>query len=215
MAKYPRDFNRDKKLARKEKVDCIFYPKVKDIYPKDYKSYVLVEDLGNSLCGLFRPGHFRGVTTIVTKLFNITLADTAYFGQKDAQQAIIIKRMTQDLNFPIKIKVLPTIREKDGLALSSRNKYLSAKQRKEALVLYESLKKARSLINKGERNSNKIKQIITSIITKKKEAKLEYIDIVDTKNLKSLKKIKGEVLIALACYFGKARLIDNIIVKVR
>lgn len=210
--RYPRDFRRDKKLAGREKVDCIFYPHQKDIYLKNCKTFVCVEDLSNRLCGLTRPDHFKGVVTIVAKLFNIVDPDVAYFGQKDAQQAIIIKRMTRDLNFPIKIKVLPTIREKDGLAMSSRNKYLSPQQRKEARILYGSLKKARSLSERGLRDVDRTRDVIFKMINSKKTARLEYIEIVSTKNLRPAKKIKSGTLIAIACHFGQARLIDNIII---
>jgi pantoate--beta-alanine ligase len=215
FSRYPRDLKHDKKLAKRENVDCIFYPKAEDIYPLGYKTHVYVEDLSQRLCGISRPHHFKGVTTIVAKLLNIVGPDVVYFGQKDAQQAIIIERMIKDLNFPLKIKVLPTVREKDGLAMSSRNKYLSPRERKEALVLSASLGKARSLLKKGERNPTRLKRAIARMINSKKTAKLEYIEIVDTNDLKPLKEIKGKVLIAIACRFGKARLIDNIMVNVK
>lgn len=209
---YPRNFEGDKKLAQKEKVDCIFYPRQKDIYPKDYRTFVSVEELDSYLCGLYRPGHFKGAATVVAKLFNIVSPDTAYFGQKDIQQAVIIKKMAKDLNFPLKIKILPTIREKNGLALSSRNKYLSPKQKKDAGILYASLKKAENLIKSGEKDAGKIKGIMRGVINKKKTARLQYIEIVDMHGLKPVKKIKKKTIIAAACYFGRARLIDNLII---
>ncbi len=210
--KYPRDFKRDRNLASREKVDCIFYPRKEDVYFKDCRTFVYVEDLSDCLCGLSRSGHFKGVVTLISKLFNIVYPDVAYFGQKDAQQAIIIKRMTRDLNFSVKIKVLPTVREKGGLALSSRNKYLSPKERREARVLYASLKKAGNLFKKGIRDANRIKNIIFKMINNKKTARLEYVEIVNTKSLKPVKKIKSGTLIAIACRFGQVRLIDNIII---
>jgi pantoate--beta-alanine ligase len=211
--RYPRDFKRDKKLAEKEKVNCIFHPAAKDMYSQNYKTFVYVEDLSLRLCGAFRPGHFKGVTTAVARLFNIVNPHIAYFGRKDAQQAIIIKKMSKDLNFPLKIKILPTVREKDGLAMSSRNKYLSAVERKEAPVLYAGLRNAVSLIKKGIRDADKVKAAVLKMIRTKKTARVEYVEIVDIETLQPVKKIKGEILIALACRFGRTRLIDNIVIK--
>lgn len=191
--KYPRPFYRDKKLAEKNGVDILFCPKAGEMYPESYSSYVIEESLSKVMCGRRRPGHFRGVTTVVLKLFNIVQPDIAFFGQKDYQQALIVKRMVKDLNLPIKIKVLPIIREKDGLALSSRNQYLSKGQRKEALSLYKMLKK-------GER-------------IKDKDVKIEYFVIVDKDTLSPLGKIKkGKTLIAVAAKIGKTRLIDNVLI---
>lgn len=213
--RYPRDFRRDKTLAKKEGVDVIFYPNVKDMYASDHSTYVDVEKISESLCGRFRVGHFRGVATVVTKLFNIVPADNAYFGQKDAQQAFIIKRMVRDLKFPVKIKILPIIREKDGLAMSSRNTYLNERERREATVLYKSLLLAKDLIKKGERKADKIIKCMKDLIKSRSSARIEYISIVDTEELKDIKNIGGKVLIALAAYFGKTRLIDNVIVNVK
>lgn len=211
--KYPRNLKQDAKLCKEEAVDIIFYPKAKDMYPEGYKTYVEVQDLSNVLCGKFRPGHFRGVATIVTKLFNIVSPDIAYFGQKDAQQAVIIKKMVEDLNIPVEIKVMPTVRQSDGLALSSRNVYLSQSERKDAQVLYQALNLARNLIRHGNRNSLDIIIKMKQLIKKKKRAKIQYISIVDFENLRPVDKIIGTVLIALAVYIGKTRLIDNIIVN--
>jgi pantoate--beta-alanine ligase len=211
--KYPRNLKKDAGLCKREGVDIIFYPDVKEMYPAGYKTYVVVEDLGNVLCGRFRPGHFRGVATVVTKLFNIVLPDIAYFGQKDAQQAIIIKRMVYDLNIPVKIKVMPIIRERDGLAMSSRNIYLNEKERKDALCLYQAINKARELINQGKTESQKIINKMGDIIKSKRNAKIDYISIVDLENLRPVKRIQNRVLVALAVWFGKTRLIDNIILK--
>lgn len=213
LNKYPRNLKRDVRLCRKEGVDIIFYPEAKQMYPEDFKTYVDVKDLSGVLCGRFRPGHFRGVTTVVIKLFNIIYPDIAYFGQKDAQQAIIIKKMVEDLNIPVTIKVMPTVREKDGLALSSRNAYLSPSERKDATVLYQALNLARDLIRRGTKGSWDIISKMKQLINEKKTAAVQYISIVDLKDLKSVDKIRGEVLIALAVWIGKTRLIDNIIVN--
>jgi pantoate--beta-alanine ligase len=211
--RYPRNLRQDARLCSKEGADIIFYPQAKDIYPQGYKTYVDVEDLSKVLCGKFRPGHFKGVTTVVTKLFNIVNPDIAYFGQKDAQQAIIIQRMAKDLNMPIKIKVMPTVREKDGLALSSRNIYLSETERKDATVLYQALNLARDLIKQGNRDPFNIIRKMKQLVNKKKSAKIQYISIVDLKDLKTLVRIKGKVLVVLAVWLGKTRLIDNLIVN--
>ncbi len=210
---YPRDINRDKKLLEREKVDILFYPDEKEMYPDDFATYIKIERLTEGLCGRSRPGHFQGVATVVGKLFNIVMPDFAVFGQKDAQQALVIKRMVRDLNLPIKIIVAPTVREKDGLAMSSRNIYLAPNERKEATVLYHSLMMAREMIKKGERNPSLIIGKMREMI-EEKNGKIDYISIVDTKELRDLDLIKGEVLIALAVYFGKTRLIDNIILEV-
>jgi pantoate--beta-alanine ligase len=211
--KYPRDLKRDMNLAKQVGTDVIFYPDAKDMYPEGFKTYVNVEELSEKLCGKFRPGHFKGVATVVTKLFNIVCPDIAYFGQKDAQQAIIIKRMVADLNIPVKIKVLPIVREKDGLAMSSRNTYLNEKERKDALVLYQALNLAKELIKSGITDTKTIIRKMRQLIEKKKNAKIDYIEIVQMENLKSLKVISDNCLIALAVWIGKTRLIDNIIVN--
>ncbi len=209
--KYPRDFIRDELLARDAGVDIIFYPKTKDMYPEGFATYVDVERLTGRLCGAFRPGHFRGVTTVVAKLFGIVKPDSAYFGQKDAQQAIVIRRMVEDLNMGLDIVICPIVREKDGLAMSSRNTYLSEPERRDAVVLYQSLQKAEEFIRGGQRDTRKIVNAMQELISQKKSARIEYISIVDTKELNPLETLSGEALVALAVYIGKARLIDNII----
>lgn len=214
LERYPRNFERDERLARKEGCDILFYPTVEEMYPEPYRTYVTVEEITQVLCGKSRPTHFRGVTTIVAKLFNIVKPNFAVFGQKDAQQAIIIKQMVRDLNFDLEILTGPIVREPDGLAMSSRNVYLSAEERKDALKLYQSLTKAKKLIEGGERDAARIKKNIEHILRQGKSAKIDYIEIVDTSNLKSMEKIQGEVLIALAVFIGKTRLIDNIQLKV-
>lgn len=211
--KYPRTLKCDIGLSKREDADIIFYPAAKDMYPDNYKTFVIVEDLSDCLCGKSRPGHFRGVATVVLKLFNIVQPDIAYFGRKDAQQAIIIKKMIQDLNLPVKIKVMPTVREKDGLALSSRNVYLRKQERKEALVLSQSLHLAKDLIKEGLRDADKIISRMRQLIQRKKTARIDYISIVDTENLKAVRKVADNCLIALAVRIGRTRLIDNITVN--
>jgi len=212
--KYPRNFKKDEKLLQKVGVNLIFYPNAKTMYTKGFSTFLEETRLSKVLCGTSRPGHFKGVCTVVAKLFNVVGPDKAYFGQKDYQQACIIQRMVEDLNFPIKIKVLPIVREADGLAMSSRNAYLSIQQRKDATVLYASLKLARQLILKGERDCKKIINIIKSNIRSRKTTRIDYVKIKDADSLEDLKRIRGKVLIALAIYLGRTRLIDNIIVKV-
>lgn len=211
---YPRDLRQDLRLLKQVGVDVVFYPDAKEMYPQGYSTYVEVEGLTRFLCGRSRPGHFRGVTTVVAKLFNIVKPNLAVFGQKDAQQAFVIKRMVEDLNFDIEIVVVPTVREADGLAMSSRNVYLSPKEREQAPVLYRALKKAERLIAEGEHDVKTVKQAMARLIRNESDGRIDYIEIVDTRRLEPLKKIRGEVLIALAVYFSKARLIDNIIVRV-
>lgn len=211
--KYPRNLKEDAKLCAKIGVDAVFYPFMKEMYPDDYRTYVYVSDLSEVLCGKFRPGHFKGVATVVTKLFNIIGPDCAYFGQKDAQQAIIIKKMASDLNTPVKIRVMPTVREKDGLAMSSRNAYLNAKERKDAAVLYQALCLARNMVKEGNKSPSDIIRRMRGLIKNKETAAIDYIAIVGLKDLKPVNIIKGSCLIALAVRTGKTRLIDNIIVN--
>ncbi len=212
---YPRDFERDAEILEGMGVNFLFAPETAEMYPDGYKTYVEVHDLQDQLCGRSRPGHFRGVCTIVLKLFNIVNPDISFFGQKDAQQAIILKRMIKDLDLDVKIEVLPIIRAEDGLALSSRNKYLSPEQRKASLSLSKSLREARMMIEEGERDSGKIIQCMREIIDAEPLAKIDYIEIVEMKGLKPLKKIEKEALIAIAAFIGKVRLIDNTIVRTK
>ncbi len=212
--RYPRDLGRDRRLLKETGCDFLFVPDTNDMYPERYETYIEVEDSTKVLEGAFRPGHFKGVTTIVAKLFNIVQPDITVFGQKDFQQAAVIKRMAKDLNFPVRIMVAPTIREKSGLALSSRNSYLSFEEKKQALVLYQSLNLAKKMIESGERDSGKIKNRMKKLIQEKPKAKIDYIAINDSETLRPLKKVKGDVLISLAVRIGKTRLIDNIKIKV-
>jgi len=212
---YPRDIERDLKALEGEKVDAIFAPAARDMYREGYNSWVELEgEITTKLCGASRVGHFKGVTTVVSKLFNICLPDMAFFGQKDAQQAMVIEKMVQELNFPLTIVRVPIMREADGLAMSSRNVYLSDEQRQQALVLNRSLKKAQQLAESGERNAVRLKQMIREMIAAAPQAKVDYIEIYDADDLGDVEEIQGRVLIALAVKFGNTRLIDNLIVEV-
>jgi len=215
LKEYPRDINRDTEILEAEGVDYIFSPGNEEIYPEGYKTYVEVHDMQDTLCGRSRPGHFRGVCTVVLKLFNIIEPDFAYFGQKDAQQAIILKRMVQDLNLGVKIEVLPIVREEDGLALSSRNAYLDQEERKAARVLSQSLEEAREMVKSGEQDSGQIISRMKEMISQEPRAKIDYVEIVDRENLNPVAKIEKEALAALAVFVGKVRLIDNMILKVK
>lgn len=211
---YPRDLTRDAELAASAGVAAIFAPTVAEMYPKGYASYVDVEQLTDGLCGASRPGHFRGVTTVVNKLFNIVQPDVAVFGQKDAQQAAVIQRMVRDLNMPPEIVVAPIVRESDGLALSSRNVYLNDEQRRAGLVLSKSLGMARERIAGGERDAVKLRQAMVDLIKSEPLANIDYVEIVNGESLKPLEELAGRILIALAVRFGSTRLIDNAVVEV-
>jgi pantoate--beta-alanine ligase len=213
LDKYPRDLKRDEEMARLAGADVLFHPSADEMYPKGYSTYVNVEGLTNTLCGASRPGHFKGVATVVTKLFGIVKPDIAYFGQKDAQQAAVIKKMAEDLNMDVEIKVLQTIREKDGLAMSSRNIYLSPAERKDALCLNRALSKAEEVVRSGERDARKIVKMMEDIVKEKPTARIDYIEAVDAKTMEPVSAISGETLIALAVFIGKTRLIDNTILK--
>lgn len=210
--KYPREKNKDCLFAKKQNVDIIFYPSVKEIYPRSFLTSIKVSGLGERLCGRFRPGHFDGVALVVSKLLNIVTPDKLYLGQKDAQQCVVIKRIVDDLNIPVTIRICSTIREKNGLAMSSRNQYLTPRERKEASILYKALTQARHTIKKGEKNTTRIIKQIASLIKANSSGKIQYIECVDPEMLTPLKKIDRPALIALAVFFGKARLIDNILV---
>lgn len=211
---YPRDFLRDKRLAEKEGVDIIFAPSPGEMYPAPFHTFVEVEKLSEPLCGRSRPGHFRGVATVVAKLFNIIRPHIAYFGQKDAQQAIIIKRMVHDLDMDVEIKVLPIVREKDGLALSSRNQHLNEAERRAAPILYKSLQEAERMIKLGERQSRNIIRRMEEMIKGENLAKIDYLAIVDGEALKERERVEGKVFIALAVRIGKTRLIDNLMLEI-
>ncbi|NLM50966.1 MAG: pantoate--beta-alanine ligase [Clostridiaceae bacterium] len=210
--KYPRDLERDAKLAESAGADYIFNPEVSEMYPEGYLTYCYVKDITKKLCGKSRPTHFEGVTTVCLKLFNIVRPNRAYFGQKDAQQLAVIKRMVKDLDLELEIVPCPIVRDYDNLALSSRNVYLSQEERKEALCLSKSLFEAKRMIDGGERDSAKIKEKMKKIIGASKLAKIDYVEIVDADTLEDNAAIKDNTLIAVAAYFGSTRLIDNIII---
>lgn len=213
FADYPRDFEQDCLLAEKEDVDLLFAPEDGEMYPGSHDTFVVVEKLTEGLCGALRPGHFRGVTTVCAKLFNVVEPDKAYFGQKDAQQAAVIRKMVEDLNFNLRVVVCPIVREADGLAMSSRNIYLSSDERKQALTLSQSLKLAEGLVNQGERSPSKIRRKIHEILDKEPQVEPEYVTVCNYQTLKESSEISGETLIAIAAKVGKARLIDNVVVK--
>lgn len=210
--KYPRPIKSDLAICRKAGVDVVFAPTAKQIYPQENLTWVNVEKLTEQLCGRFRPGHFRGVTTVCAKLFNIVAPDVAFFGQKDAQQAIVIKKMVADLNMPLKIVVCPTVRHSDGLAVSSRNQYLTHQQKKDATYIYKALKKSESLVKAGTKKSKTIISKMKKVLKQVTSIKIEYISIVDAETLRELEKITGKVLVAVAVKIGSTRLIDNILI---
>ena len=209
FGKYPRDLEGDSRKGASVGVDYLFTPSPEALYRKGYSTYVQVEGLSDKLCGASRPGHFRGVTTVVSKLFHIIVPDRAYFGQKDAQQTILINRMIADLNWNVELVVLSTVRENDGLAMSSRNAYLDDLQRKEARVLFRSLCWADEEVRRGEREAHKIREGMRRMISSTPSARIDYVAVVDPESLEEIKWMKGKVLIALAVWFGEARLIDN------
>ncbi|RJP31448.1 MAG: pantoate--beta-alanine ligase [Actinobacteria bacterium] len=211
---YPRDLSRDVEMASEAGVDCIFHPRVEEMYPEPYLTYVAVEGITERLCGAARPGHFRGVATVVAKLFNIIPAHRAYFGLKDAQQVQVIRKMARDLDFDIHIVACPTVREEDGLAMSSRNIYLEAKEREATTVLYRSLRLAERLVAQGERDAAKITEGMRALIAQEPLVQPEYIEAVDWELLAPVQRLRGQVLFALAARVGKARLIDNVLVEV-
>jgi pantoate--beta-alanine ligase len=213
LLKYPRTFPSDAQACRSHGVDVIFYPTVASLYPPGFKTAVKVLEVSDILCGAHRPGHFQGVATVVAKLFNIVQPDIAYFGQKDAQQAWILQRMVADLNIPVSIRTVPTVRETTGLAMSSRNRYLSAEEKDLALFLYQALRVGARLIQGGERHSARVVKKIMDFLKAKKHIAIQYIALVDPIEFKPVSYITGRVCIALAAWIGKTRLIDNIIVS--
>lgn len=215
FSRYPRPFKKDLSFCSRESVDYVFNPAPSDLYPEGFRTHVEVENLSSVLCGKSRPGHFKGVATVVNKLCNITSPDIMYVGQKDAQQALIIRRMVKDLNLPVVIRVMPIIREPDGLAMSSRNAYLNGREREDALVLYSSLMLAKNMVKAGTRDVTRIISAIKKFIHVKKNALIDYVAVVDPETLTPFKKITGQCLIALAVRIGKTRLIDNIILTVK
>jgi pantoate--beta-alanine ligase len=214
LSRYPRPFETDVQLCATEGVDLIFHPTPDIMYLAPFKTYVEVEELQNVLCGASRPGHFRGVATVVLKLFNIVQPDVAYFGQKDAQQARLLIQMVRDLNVPVQIRTCSIVREPDGLALSSRNEYLNAMERRNAPVLYRSLEVLRVQIEAGERQTESLVRQARALIEATPGTRIDYVAIVDFDTLQPLERLKGNVLIALAVYFGSTRLIDNVLIAI-
>jgi pantoate--beta-alanine ligase len=210
--KYPRPLEKDLAICEKYGVDAVFAPSRAEMYPRENLTWVTVEKVSEPLCGRSRPGHFRGVATVCTKLFHIVGADAAFFGQKDAQQVAVIRRMVADLNMPLEIVVCPTVREPDGLAMSSRNQYLSPQERKEATVLYRSLQRGAELIREGEMDAARITGQMGEILRQVPALRVEYVSIVDAEILEDLKQVQGKVLAAVAGRLGSTRLIDNIVV---
>ena len=212
--KYPRGIERDTALLKREKVDVVFLPTAEAMYPPAFSTYVEETALSKPLCGTSRPGHFRGVATVVLKLFNLVQPTRAYFGQKDAQQARVIQRMARDLAVPVEIVLLPTVREPDGVAMSSRNAYLDPDERRQAGVLYESLEWARKAIDSGERSGDTIVRGIRDRLEATPSARIDYVSVVDFETLQDIPVLRGTVLVALAVFFGTTRLIDNVLVRV-
>jgi len=213
LARYPRPFERDRELLEQEGVELLFAPSVEEMYPAGAVTYVTVEGLSEQLCGRSRPGHFRGVTTVVAKLFHIIEPDAAFFGQKDAAQAAIIRRMVRDLNLPVEIVVCPIVREPDGLAMSSRNAYLDDQQRKSALVLSRSLKEVQKLFDRGERDPGRLIAVGKQAFAAEPAVRLDYFEIVDPDTLDAIPELHGPALVAVAAFVGNTRLIDNVVLQ--
>ena len=211
FSSYPRDLKRDLEMLEKEGVDLVFTPLDKEIYPPDFQTYVTVEEISKPLEGSLRHGHFRGVATVVCKLLNIVEPDVAYFGQKDAQQVMVIQQMVKDLNMNVIINVVETAREADGLAISSRNVYLNAEERKAAPILWDALTSCKNLYQAGERDANILREQVVKTITSEPLAKIDYVSIADKQTLAELDKVVGRALVSLAVRFGRTRLIDNLI----
>ena len=211
LASYPRDLERDVELCEKAGANVIFHPEDSEMYFDDFCTYVDMDDLTKGLCGKTRPTHFRGVCTVVSKLFHIVAPDRAYFGQKDAQQLAVIRRMVRDLNFDLEIVGCPIVREEDGLAKSSRNTYLNAEERKAAVVLHKGLTEGEKLLQAGEKDAAKVIAAVREVIEKEPLAKIDYVELVDWNTLKPVNTVEDTVLVAIAVYIGKTRLIDNVI----
>ena len=214
LAKYPRSFERDCELLEREGVEFVFAPSVEEMYPAGAVTWVIVEELSGKLDGRSRPGHFRGVTTVVSKLFHIVEPERAFFGQKDAAQVAIIRRMVRDLKLPVEIVVCPIVREPDGLAMSSRNAYLSADERKRALVLHRSLLRVQEMVGSGERDGARLIAAGKEEFAREAGVRLDYFEIVDPDELDPVQRISGRALVAVAAYVGTTRLIDNILLRV-
>jgi pantoate--beta-alanine ligase len=213
FSRYPRTFDEDCALLEREGVDLIFAPTVEEMYPAGASTFVLVEGVSDRLDGASRPGHFRGVTTVVSKLFHVIRPHKAFFGQKDAAQVAVLRKMVRDLNFPLKLIVCPIVREADGLALSSRNRYLSEKERQQALVLHRALRKVEEMAAFGERSSQKLMEGALSIFAQEPEVRIDYISVVDPDTLQDVPSVGDPALVAVAAFVGKTRLIDNVVLS--
>jgi len=214
LGRYPRDIRRDKALSEAGGTDVLFIPRDEEIYPEGYSTFVDVEGyLTKTLCGASRPGHFKGVATIVAKLFNVIDPDISYFGQKDAQQAVVIKKMVKDLNMNTQIRVMPIVREEDTLAMSSRNTYLPPAQRSRALNIYRSLERAKDIIQAGEHSTDNVKREMEKVLVGAGDLSIDYVEIVDPESLETVDHIEDDILIMVAVHIGKVRLIDNVVVK--
>jgi pantoate--beta-alanine ligase len=209
-ARYPRDLERDLRLLEPLGVDLVFVPSVEEMYPPGFQTWVIVEEVSRPLEGASRPGHFRGVATVVAKLFNILQPDRAYFGQKDAQQTVVIWRMVQDLNIPVEIVICPTVREPDGLAMSSRNTYLNPEERRAATVLFRALQAAKARYEAGERDAERLREAMREVIRAEPLARIDYVSVAHPETLQELERVEGPALLSLAVYIGTTRLIDNL-----
>lgn len=208
---YPKDYQQDANILENEKVDYLFLPEINEMYPEGYDTWVEVHGIANMLEGARRPDHFRGVTTVLTKIFNILKPNKAYFGQKDFQQCLVVKKLVSDLNLGVKVVICPTVREPDGLAMSSRNVYLNSQERTQADVLFQSLELAKKIWLEGENSADVIRNKMTELILQKPLAEIEYISIADTQTLEELEHVQSSMIISMAVRFGKTRLLDNIL----
>lgn len=213
FSRYPRTLEADLVMAQREGVDFVFCPSNEVMYPEGFSTFVDVGAVAEPLCGRFRPGHFRGVATVVTKLFQLVPATRAYFGQKDLQQCLVIERLVKDLNIPVEIRIVSTVRESDGLAMSSRNRYLSAQERARALVLYQALTLGQKMVNEGERSVEKILAASRAVIDQARAYEVQYLEILSYPDLRSIERVEGKAAFAVAALLGKTRLIDNIILE--
>jgi pantoate--beta-alanine ligase len=214
FSRYPRTLGEDLRVCAREGTDLVFHPAAATMYPAGSRTFVEVAGLGDVLCGASRPGHFRGVATVVAKLLNLVAPDVAYFGQKDAQQARVIQQLVRDLNLPVRVRVCPIVRDADGLALSSRNRYLDPDQRRQAPVLFQALQDAQTRVTGGERDAAALRQGLVERVATAPAARLDYAAVVDFETLEPLDRLRGTVLVALAAYFGATRLIDNLLLEV-
>jgi pantoate--beta-alanine ligase len=210
FARYPRPFEADLGVCREARTDMVFAPEAREIYPESFRTFVEVRELGDVLCGASRPGHFRGVATVVLKLFEIIRPDIAYFGQKDAQQCRVIEQMVRDLNVGVRLRICPIVREADGLAMSSRNRHLTGDERSRATVLFQALQEAQKLMENGETDASRVRQLMAARVNATPGAVLDYAAVVDADTLLPLPEVPAQALLALAVKFGQTRLIDNV-----